>query len=77
MKTTELIEYFKSPDFKDADIGFRFLIEDIGQSLTEAEMEAGQRAIQYFAYKISVVLFPVILGLKGDPTSLSVSREEK
>ena len=61
MKTSELIEFYKSQPFTETQ-GYNLLVDDLYEEATEEDVstEAGQKIIQYFFYKVQSVLFPVI-----------------
>jgi hypothetical protein len=64
VKTSELIEFFKTQPFTD-DQGYNLLIGDLYEFVPVEQVADAQRLVSYFMYKIQAVCFPAIRGTKG------------
>lgn len=65
MKTSELIELFKTQPFT-REQAYNLIVADIYEAVTEQEIATheAQKLVAYFMYKIQNVLLPVIEELK-------------
>lgn len=63
MKTSDLIEILKTSDFTDEQ-GYNLIVNDLFEMVPQEEIEAAQRLVAYFRYKIQNVCFPAIRQVK-------------
>jgi hypothetical protein len=65
MKTTELIEVLKTKDLTETE-AYNLIIDDLYEFVTMEQVEAGQRLIAYFMYKIQSGCFAAITQLRKE-----------